>query len=319
MSEPNIKSLSGETSGPYPHCEGCFYDYGNQLGHMGPGGCLQEPSEFSSSEEFEGSFTADETRQENDTNDTQTIQIVSDVHLEHRAYGDYFTIKPVAKNLALLGDIGKPFHASYRDFLALQSSAFQKVFVIIGNHEKYGSNADAVDDKVRQVCSTFPNVHLLERDSFQLTERTTLLGCTLWSNIDNRSSLSINDFNLIKTNEDKGMLSRDTYLSWHRRDVKWIENAIQTVASEGRKAVVFTHHGPHPAMSGKYLGSPISSAFVTDLSRLLKPPVIAWASGHVHSNVDFVEAGVRLVSNAVGYPRENGQVGFNNDVVLEFD
>ena len=26
---------------PFPDCEGCIHDYGNQQGHMGPGGCLE--------------------------------------------------------------------------------------------------------------------------------------------------------------------------------------------------------------------------------------------------------------------------------------
>ena len=68
-------------------------------------------------------------------------------------------------------------------------------------------------------------------------------------------------------------------------------------------------------MAGKFVGSPLNPAFVTNLEHLFRPPAVAFASGHVHSNCDFMVNGIRTVSNAMGYPGE--VTGYREDVVIE--
>ncbi len=245
---------------------------------------------------------------------TSQLQIVSDVHLEFRRVPPY--IPRAAPNLALLGDIGKPFMTSYARFLTEQSKRFDNVFLIMGNHE-YDNNKHTVDEilaKARAVCSNIPNVHLLERDSYDLTDQTTLLGCTLWSNIQPHVVKHLNDFKKILV-ERKQTLSPCIYNSWHRRDVTWLDQAITVCHERGRKAIVLTHHGPLHAMSGEYLNSPLSSGFTTDLFDLFREPVVAFASGHVHSNVDITRNDIRSVSNALGYPKE--ETGYKSSVVVD--
>ena len=73
------------------------------------------------------------------------LQIVSDIHLEF--YSQNFpVIEKHAGNVALLGDIGKPFTYVYERFLFQQSETFDHVFVILGNHEYY--NANKTMDKI---------------------------------------------------------------------------------------------------------------------------------------------------------------------------
>lgn len=69
-------------------------------------------------------------------------------------------------------------------------------------------------------------------------------------------------------------------------------------------------------MGGKYAGNKQASGFVCDLTDLFAAPVAAFASGHVHSNVDFMLNGVRSVSNALGYTGEH--TGYRGDTVLHF-
>ncbi len=98
------------------------------------------------------------------------------------------------------------------------------------------------------------------------------------------------------------------------RDVIWLQREIEKAKKDGKRVIVLSHHGPLHVMSGEYIGSPIRSAFVSDLSHLFKDPVIAFASGHVHSNVDVTHNGIRSVSNAMGYPKES--TNYKEDVVI---
>lgn len=255
------------------------------------------------------------------------IQIISDVHLEFRKKSGPPIIHPIANHLALLGDIGKPFDSSYHDFIAIQAQNFEHVFVIMGNHEYYNKGnitVDAVLKKARSICSEWNNVHLLERDIFELNDKTTIIGCTLWSPLNEKTAQYLNDMNMIYVDKEnakgkpkKKLLDVQTYFSWHLRDVQWLQSTLKTVKEQNRQAIVLTHHGPLMDMSGKYRGNQFNSGFVSNLKHLFEPPAIAFASGHVHSNVDVCVNGVRSVSNALGYPGED--TGFKEDVIVSWD
>lgn len=251
---------------------------------------------------------------------------MSDVHLEFRTKQRIPTIIPCATNLALLGDIGKPFTDRYNDFIQEQSAQFEKVFVVMGNHEYYTDTetVDMILDKAKEICKSLPNVYLLERESYRFpADGYTLLGCTLWSDINPSIAEYLNDFNKIhvfdKSRSTKKAILPSTYISWHKRDVKWLEESVANVAHTyvGDKVIVLTHHAPLKDMSGRYNGSVLSSAFVTDLRHLFKKPVHTFANGHVHSNCDIMHNNIRCVSNAMGYPGEN-TAGYKTDVVVPF-
>lgn len=255
------------------------------------------------------------------------LQIVSDLHLEFYGKRDRPTLIKHGTDLALLGDIGKPFSETYKTFLGAQSAAFSdgQIFVLIGNHEYYTTDktTSAILEQARSVCAEFPNVKLLERETVDLTEKTTILGCTLWSLCDKWTSQSLNDFVKIKTERVDGgcgkellPITREIYNAWHRRDVTWLDAEIETQKARGKKVVVLTHHAPLTDMSGIYKGSAISSGFTSDLRYLFRDPVLAFANGHVHSNCDIEYNGIRCVSNAMGYPDEKG-VGYVESCVVE--
>jgi predicted MPP superfamily phosphohydrolase len=246
---------------------------------------------------------------------TAQLQIVSDVHLEH---GARVNISKHAPYIALVGDIGAPFQSHYADFLAAQSSQFDKVFVILGNHEYYGSHTPAqIEEKVKSICESLPNVVLLQRDTYRLPDATVLIGCTLWSELDPIAAPRLNDLKRITIRSSsepyrKKKLDLHTYVAWHKRDVSFIEQALQKHADD--RVIVLTHHAPTHRMQGQHSGSIMCSAFATPLEHLMKAPVVAWVSGHVHSNVDTMIHGVRSVSNCMGYSGE--EAGYREDVIV---
>lgn len=241
-------------------------------------------------------------------------------------------IVPCAKYLALLGDIGKPFMESYRLFLEIISKQFEQVFVLMGNHEYYSCRrpVDKILKQAKDVCDSFSNVHLLDRNSYQLTSSIKLLGVTLWSPISEFAASMMNDFRKIIVdysaksqdgNTIRKKLSRNVYKQWHYRDLMWLEKEIcksreKNETGIDEKLIILSHHSPLKVMSGEHIDSPATSAFTSSLDYLFKPPVIAFANGHVHSNCDVVVNNIRCVSNAMGYPGEDA--GYKPNVVLKF-
>lgn len=68
------------------------------------------------------------------------IQIMSDLHLEFGRSYESFSFKPTAPYLALLGDIGRTIDEPYFAFLGMLLTNYDKVFLVMGNHEGYGSS-----------------------------------------------------------------------------------------------------------------------------------------------------------------------------------
>jgi Icc-related predicted phosphoesterase len=89
----------------------------------------------------------------------------------------------------------------------------------------------------------------------------------------------------------------------HAADVRWIEAEVTRAQSDGKRLVVVTHHAPllHGTSQQKHAGSPLSCAFATDLTRLVKEPVVLWVHGHTHHTHDTVVGTCRVTANQRGY------------------
>ena len=125
---------------------------------------------------------------------------------------------------------------------------------------------------------------------------------------------------------------------WHDMTVTWLEKQLlrwtpgtQQPSLEQRrspppKVLVLTHHVPdlHGTSNPRFLNSPLTVCFASDLRRFLRYPVHTWACGHTHYNFDQYymsddgEAvdGTRLVSNQRGYPGQEKATYRNEGIVL---
>lgn len=282
------------------------------------------------------------------------VQILSDLHLEiDRIEGfDYerFKIEPKAPTLALLGDIGTVNNPRLFDFLRVQLAQFETVLYVMGNHEFYGetivsrtsATKDASADKVLSQNETIDKMKefeatitsershssvgcfvLLHRATFQLSPDTTVLGCTLWSRLDDDIAdftWAVTDFKSIR-----GM-TPVLYNSLHESDRTWLEGEICRLAEDAphSKIVILTHHAPTRELASdpKFAGGPTETAFATELSEdaaLWRPPVGVWAFGHTHWSCDFVRNGIRVLSNQRGYKSggDNPGKSFDPHLVVE--
>ncbi|CAG8978511.1 hypothetical protein HYALB_00005087 [Hymenoscyphus albidus] len=232
------------------------------------------------------------------------FQIISDLYLETPKSYDVFEVTPSAPYLALIGDIGNAKDPEFFDFITKQLSLFK------------------IEVKESPTSETLGSFVFLDQTRFDLSDDTTILGCTLYSNItpeqSEHVSFGLNDFYHIEdwTVED--------HCKAHAADLRWLNDQVNSISKNesNRKVIVLTHHGPtiSPCSSDPaHSGSRISSGFMTDLSN-----EICWTSrnvkvlafGHTHYNCDYVDDGKRVVANQRGYYFKPAE-GFDEKKVVE--
>ncbi|TEY84019.1 hypothetical protein BOTCAL_0023g00400 [Botryotinia calthae] len=249
-----------------------------------------------------------------------TFQILSDLHLEVCSQYYTFAITPVAPYLILAGDVGRLIdYEGYLAFLAKQTAQFEKVFLVLGNHEFYHlSHTSALEQAQRLENEAVLNGKLVlchqKRWDIELGDsHTTILGCTLWSKIDDGAREAVQT--RIKDLEKIDSWSIDDHIAAHMFDLTWLSNQVTNIQNQNkfraegeseRKILVITHHAPTVVgtSSPKNANNPWGSAFATELlgdSSMNWVGVKAWVFGHTHFTTDFEKNGIRVLSNQRGY------------------
>lgn len=249
--------------------------------------------------------------------------IVSDIHLEMNKtpitnVSDLFEKDNIADVIFLSGDIGNVCEDSYWAFLTSCSETYQTVFVILGNHEAYGTTLEKAVRTIRERSKDRNNIVFLNKDTYDLEELgIRIAGTTLWSHVvgEQRSDIGcfISDHRAIR---DWSVEHNNVA---HAGCLKWLEKEIDRARADGKKLVIMTHHAPLlKSCHAKHLGSPLSSAFETDLSALIiaNPHIRLWIYGHTHFS-DARKIGETLVlSNQRGYAGENS-IGFDRALCVD--
>lgn len=262
------------------------------------------------------------------------LQIISDIHLEFYKKLPQDIIRPSAKYLALLGDIGRPRMDNYQQFIKYCSENFTQVFIIAGNHEFYSSSHsyEETHDYLYKFANGFPNVHFLDNDSYMLEEGIKILGTTLWSNIpkDKKAIVesTINDYKCIRRKFQRPNDASSTRLvpitsgfinDLHNKSVGWLTSQLKRCTEENTPCIVLSHHCPIDSIesAGKYYGTDLNHAYCTDLTGLIKKPIIAWCYGHLHNNNTYKCGDVQMCNNHHGYRDEN--LTYQKDYVLKIE
>lgn len=246
------------------------------------------------------------------------MQIISDIHLEYRN-GYYPFIPKKADNIALLGDIGKPFSKVYQRLIVDLSKRFKNVIVVAGNHEFFSPKrrkltVGEIRAQMEDIASLYKNVHYLENKSIIL-DGVRFLGCTLWTSIPcdmwKHVRKKMNDYRMcyIQKYDDTNIgvpLSPEHTTFWHDQSVSWLKEQLDIPGYVDTPTVILTHHCPYKIGTGnpEFEGTPTQCCYATDLSSLFRKPLLTWAYGHTHYRSDQVVNGVRLISNPLGYPNE---------------
>jgi len=218
------------------------------------------------------------------------IALASDIHLE---FGDIILKnEQQADVLILSGDIctAKVFkhkpkdRGLVRDFFKRVSFQFPQTVYVMGNHEHYDFDIRDTYDRLKFELLPFPNIHLLEKECFELDD-ITFVGGTLWTDMNKDDSLTrwhcgqrMNDFQLINNSNRMTHHTNRVYAKnpdgsgMHLKDAEGnlvvervdhyekasrfsVEDSIQdhdkmvdyiklAVGDRGKKFVVVTHHAP---------------------------------------------------------------------------
>ena len=261
------------------------------------------------------------------------FQVMSDLHLEvGQQYAD-FDIPTKAPYLILAGDIGRlKDYGPYLEFLRRQCKKYNLVFLVLGNHEFFGSNRPEGLQLARRLaneCGCKGKLHVMNRDRVDLDESTgiTILGYTLHSKItaEARSIVQtkVNDFKNIKS------WTVDDHNSEHRQDVEWLQREIHNIRNRElqphRNILIITHHAPTVQGSSRpdHLANPWTCAFSTDLlGDKSFADVHWWIFGHTHFTTEFQQGQTNLCSNQRGYvlngnPLQEQSQGRNKRPFLE--
>jgi predicted phosphodiesterase len=233
-----------------------------------------------------------------------SIQILSDLHLEEPKSYDTFEIIPMAPYLALIGDIGCAKDPEYLSFLERQLSKFKIGFLVLGNHEPFHNSWATTKRRLRQFEKEITTKDsdgnlrlfiLMDKTRYDISPNTTILGCTLFSNISPSQkesvSLGFSDFHRIEnwTVEDHNQ----AFLA----DLAWLNAQVKAIpeTEPESKIIILTHHSPTTspgATNPAHSESRISSGFATDLSGEFcwtSRNVKVWVFGHTHFNCDFID------------------------------
>jgi predicted MPP superfamily phosphohydrolase len=244
------------------------------------------------------------------------MQFISDLHLDLLSKTSYQEIvsnilssKGNNNYIALLGDIGTPVGKKnnfYSLLLERLSQEYKEVFLISGNHEYYcpSKSIREIDDIITQLCDQWSNVHYLNNKTYYIPDNdVTIIGTTLWSYIppsyEKEVTNAINDYKSIKD------FTPEVCNNLYKNNTDFIIDELNKL-SPSTRAIILTHHAPLK----KGVSFPFyelhntNCAFSSDLSCLIKPPIIAWCFGHTHWQTEIRYNGVRVCSNPVGYKNE---------------
>lgn len=264
--------------------------------------------------------------------------MLSDIHLEVAAFDFPESIEFDVAVLA--GDIGTPGESAIKWIRTCRPLRGKNVVFVPGNHEYYGSNMNAMLERMRQVARG-SHVHLLDGDRLCL-DGVRFLGATLWTDFRLKvggasesashpmeamraAALGLSDYHCIRTSAmasdgefgqfERALRPQDT-ARIHAKQLAWL--SAQLAKPFVGPTVVVTHHAPNRAsLSARFARDQLSAAFVNDLpSSFFQVPVL-WVHGHTHACFDYFVHHTRVVCNPRGYAPEHVCDGFRPDRVIE--
>lgn len=260
---------------------------------------------------------------------------MSDLHLEtYPSYTHWDLPSTDAPYLALLGDIGHVGDDALYDFLTRLLDRYWIVFFLMGNHEPYQCSMEAAKTKMRKFEQkmtrqardrTTGKFVLLDQTRYDVDGTLTILGCTLFSSIQEERASFIAS-RMVDFKDTPGWTVA-LHNKAHASDLQWLNSQVAQISTSEpqRQVVIFTHHSPTTtaqANDPRHNDSLASSAFVTDLSKeacWTSSCVKVWAFGHTHYNCDFFDEETRkkVVTNQKGYWRiEKGNFKAANTYLL---
>lgn len=255
------------------------------------------------------------------------IQFASDLHLEKwRKTTPDETLQPVAPILALLGDVAPLTQPNLLSFLEWCSERWETILWIPGNAEVWNSGEvgyNAAVGRMKQIASSFANVHVLDREAMMSEDGVMILACPLWYRpVDN---LMLRYHEKVWVKAEPPPTDPDVLLRCYEANVNWLKEKIQSVRST--PIVVLSYYAPLSwALEEEWIQNPEFATSIPELEQLMREPMVAWVFGHCHRTVEHLyswsgatghTSEVFLTSNPRGFPEDLNE--FRKEAVLRID
>lgn len=250
------------------------------------------------------------------------IKLLSDLHLEFGGMdpgsGDVLILAGDIVNVKEMHE-GTPQGKYYLKFLEKCANNYNRVFMVLGNHEFYFGSLDNTASRLKTLIDVKDsNITLLDNECVTY-EGVNFIGGTMWTNYDceNEDKMFIGlkamtDYHVIE--QEDGKLLPSTTVKMHKETLEYFNSKLRELDGP---TVVITHHAPHPtSLSGDYVDDNLSAAYHSDLNEFIgthKDNIEVWCHGHIHHTNDYNVAGVRILSNPRGYKNYNENPDFNPD------
>lgn len=252
------------------------------------------------------------------------IQIISDLHLEHRNgqvnYND-FIIPNKTNILVLVGDIGSPYDSKLTNFLGWCSANFLQVLYVPGNHEFYTNikehTYDVILRELDRICRCYPNVHLLHNKTYDV-ENVRFIGSILWTDIPVEKQDYIQncmtDYRLIYSQPHKTITAKEVSVEFSKNRL-FLEQSIIKAKTQNKRVVVLTHHAPsfQKTSPPQFENNDSKYGFASSLP-CHTGSIDLWCCGHTHYNFCHSLEGYKLISNQIGYDKP--VKGYQKDLII---
>lgn len=255
------------------------------------------------------------------------IQLISDIHAELYPYQPEML---PADLVVLAGDI----HSDGRAIEWAAEYFDAPVLFVAGNHDYYGGHLDKTLAKMRAAAAgSGGKVTLLERDTIEIAG-VRFIGATAWTDfslhgqrvfsaVDAEHRMA--DYQAIRATSRHRKIKPADIISINDETRFWLRREL--AKPHAGKTVVITHHAPTPRSIPEWrrkCKDELNPAYANDWAGedFWRPECVQlWLHGHIHECVDYVEKGVRVVSNCRGYGDKFGgeavRNGFNPSLILE--
>lgn len=212
---------------------------------------------------------------------------------------------------------------------------YKYVFHVAGNHEYYTTSKkvtkddtfDSVNKKLKAFQKIYPNYIYLNCDTATIEinkKKFMFIGASLWTKVNpndyNLIEEYMNDYNFIYSTETSKFRVTDMQ-KVHKKHLAFIKKSVSVASEQKIPVVLITHHKPIddsiPAPHDVFTRSReeiMNQAYSVDITDVIKTPVKLAIHGHCHKHYNRVIAGVRYVSNPIGYKGQH--CGFIDDLII---
>lgn len=255
------------------------------------------------------------------------IQFASDLHLEKwpKTTPDE-TLEPVAPVLALLGDVAPLTQPNLLSFLEWCSERWETILWVPGNMEVWNSGEvgyGAAVGRMKQIASSFANIHVLDREAMMSEDGVVILACPLWYRPIENLMLRYHEKVWVKA--EPPPTDPDVVLRCYEANLQWLKEKIQSIRAT--PIVILSYYGPLSWMlEEEWIQNPEFATSIPELEQLMREPVVAWVFGHCHRSVDHTyswcgatghTSKVFITSNPRGFPEDQNE--FRKEAVLRID